>query len=771
MTTPAPDKLQADDSSARASAGAPPWLALVALALLFALVRIGLAPPAAKPASASTSEFSAERAATMLERVIGTDGKPHPAGSAEHARVRERLIAELTGLGYEPSVQEALVDGGDGEVTLVRNVLARAKGASTAKAVLLCAHYDSVAAGPGASDDGAGVAALLEIARALRDGFPRQRDVIFLFDDAEELGLQGARAFVGEHPWAKDVAVVVNLEARGTSGPSMMFETSANNRELMRIFARSVRRPVAISAAYEVYKRMPNDTDLSVFKEAGFAGYNFAFLGGGRQYHTPLDDLAHLSRASLQHHGDNALSLVQVLANETGDLESDDDAVYADVLGVALIAWPTQLSPWLAGGALAAIAVATVLLVRSGRARAASVLAGVVACGMQVLAAATLGFLLVTAVTLFRNEEAPWGAEPLPLRALLFGGAALAALALARIGFVRRAGFFGLWCGTWLAIASIGLVLALTVPSTCYLFVVPAILAAVVGLFASRLPTERANARAGQLVLWTLVPLALLWFPLVIGLELSFELHFAWLLTAPLGLLLAACTPSFATASSIAVRTAITVIAAVCVLAFGAALVVPARSADAPEVMNLVHYQDSDAKKAIWQVVRGGADLRVGPNVSFDGFASPPPGWLAAKKPPKVMAAAVATTASPEITTIDGSTSSAADRRIRARVRAPRGALELSAVLPPHARVVSLRWRDHTLAMGPYVHGVRVRAIGTDEVEIEVAVQGSEPVEAFVFDVASEMPPEATAILADRPPTRVPRSLGDASIVVRRVTL
>ena len=61
------------------------------------------------------------------------------------------------------------------------------------------------AGGAGGGGRGSGVAAILEAARAIKTGPALRNDVILLLTDAEELGLLGARAFVEQHPWAKDV--------------------------------------------------------------------------------------------------------------------------------------------------------------------------------------------------------------------------------------------------------------------------------------------------------------------------------------------------------------------------------------------------------------------------------------------------------------------------------------------------------------------------------------------------------------------------------------
>src|SRR5207253_129548 len=129
---------------------------------------------------------------------------------------------------------------------------------------------------------------------ALKNSPPLERDVILLIDDGEEAGLFGAEAFVHEHPWAKDVGLVVNLDARGNRGSSVMFETSEGNGWLIAEFARAVPHPLAASLSMDVYRLLPNDTNMTVFKRAGMAGLNFAFVGGLSAYHTPSDTPANL---------------------------------------------------------------------------------------------------------------------------------------------------------------------------------------------------------------------------------------------------------------------------------------------------------------------------------------------------------------------------------------------------------------------------------------------------------------------------------------------
>ena len=217
-------------------------------------------PPAALSASAPQSVFSAERA---MKHVLAIAQRPHPIGSAEHDQVRDYLLAQLRILGLEPQVQNTTGVGTRyADAGRVQNILSRMPGRqSGGPAVFLVAHYDSVEAGPGAGDDGAGVAAILETVRALQAGAPLVHDVVVLFTDGEESDLLGAAAFVREHPWAKNVAMVLNLEAGGTTGRSLMFETGLGNLDTVRVL-RTVPGVTAGSVFTTIYRTMPNDTPV-----------------------------------------------------------------------------------------------------------------------------------------------------------------------------------------------------------------------------------------------------------------------------------------------------------------------------------------------------------------------------------------------------------------------------------------------------------------------------------------------------------------------------
>jgi hypothetical protein len=298
--------------------------------------------PTPLPASAPATEFSAERA---MRHVNVVAHQPHPSGSAEHHRVREYLLEALRGLGLDPQVQETVGVGTHNSVAAhIWNVIARLPGRQAGgPAVLLAGHYDTVAPAPGAGADGAAVATLLETLRALRAGPPLEHDIIAIFTDGEEAGLTGSAAFVREHPWAHDVGVVLNFEGRGTSGPSVLFESNPGNLDAVRTLRR-VREASANSLFVTVARLLPNDSDLSEFLLLGQPALNFGFSDGLERYHSAQDDAAHLNTGSLQHHGVQALALARAFADGPLPRPRTGDAAFFTVPGVGIIVYPMWLT-------------------------------------------------------------------------------------------------------------------------------------------------------------------------------------------------------------------------------------------------------------------------------------------------------------------------------------------------------------------------------------------------------------------------------------------
>lgn len=375
-------------------ASAPRRAELLLYALLLAAVVVALradAPPPALGMEAAPDVFSAGRAAVELQRIAAA---PRALGSAHHAEVAEHLAATARALGFEVEFQDTDIASLEWEDALegarVRNVIAVRRGEASTGALLVMGHYDSVPTGPGAGDDGAAVAAMLEAMRAIASGPRLKNDLIFLFTDAEEVGLLGSEAFVEQHPLAKQVAVALNFEGRGTRGPSLMFQTSPEAAWLVRRLASSTPHPMGTSLAGEVYARMPADTDLSAFLRRGVAGMNFAFIEGPMGYHTELDRPEALDPRSLQHHGENLLGLVRDLGQAdfkaTVGREPGED-VYFNLAG-SFIRYPAWLAPWLA---FLAAGVSITAIVRQWRARRIRIGAVAVSTGALILIAILAG--------------------------------------------------------------------------------------------------------------------------------------------------------------------------------------------------------------------------------------------------------------------------------------------------------------------------------------------------------------------------------------------
>lgn len=284
---------------------------------------------------APLSEFSTQRA---LQTVKTMSAKPHYVGSKNHETVALYLQKELQNLGLQTSFQEGFTMTEKGTLVKSKNILAKIKGTANSKSLLLLSHYDSAphSFSHGASDDAAGVATIIESVRAfLHNKTAHKNDIIILFSDAEELGLNGAALFVSQHQWAKEVGLVLNFEARGSSGPSyMLMETNKGNAKMVEAFSNGGSQyPVSNSLLYSVYKMLPNDTDLTVFREEGkIQGFNFAFIDGHYNYHTAQDKFEHLDPKTLAHQGTYLYPLLNHFANaDLKNLNSTEDNVYFSV--------------------------------------------------------------------------------------------------------------------------------------------------------------------------------------------------------------------------------------------------------------------------------------------------------------------------------------------------------------------------------------------------------------------------------------------------------
>lgn len=296
---------------------------------------------------------SGVRAIETLDMLLGDEQLPHPAGSKENQFVRVRLLHALNELNAQTWVL-GLTDG-DGSRKDMANIVARIDGAPRGRPLILATHYDSSPLGPGAGDAGQCVAAILETLRVLKSQ-PSQYELWCLFTDGEERGLWGATDLVARKdlPWGSELPLVINFDARGDQGAALLYETHAHNLQAMRVAASALAVPrVSTSLMVNVYQRLPNGTDFTRFRKAGWAGWNFAVIDGAERYHTADDTIENLSLRSIQHFASHAINFIRKLDSLTADeLRSIDDSepgVFFDVLGQFLIVYPASWNWWQLG--------------------------------------------------------------------------------------------------------------------------------------------------------------------------------------------------------------------------------------------------------------------------------------------------------------------------------------------------------------------------------------------------------------------------------------
>ena len=299
------------------------------------------------PDGAPRTEFFSEIASAHIQSI---SQKPHPMGSEENLKVRDYIVAELLKLGITAEIQTTQVPeyytGQPSKLVDLNNIIAVIPGTASSGTIALSGHYDTVPTSFGANDDGSAVATLLEAARVLLAGPPLRNNVLLLFTDGEEPGQfrYGARYFVDSYDNVEDIRVVLNFEALGKSGPSIMFETAPGNDWLIEAFSKATPNPVAFSFMSDLYRSVARGgTDFIAFEESGINGMDFAYPFERTIYHTALDASDTLELRSLQHHGDYATDLTRYFGNQDLDESASgghQDYVFHSFFGTTLVYYP-----------------------------------------------------------------------------------------------------------------------------------------------------------------------------------------------------------------------------------------------------------------------------------------------------------------------------------------------------------------------------------------------------------------------------------------------
>ena len=728
-------------------------------------------PPAIVPADAPSGEFSSGRALKHVEVIAAS---PHPIGSAEHAAVRDYLMQQLSAAGLNPEIQKSAAVNADSYGPLrggqIENVVARLGGTANSKAVLLVGHYDSVPNGYGASDNGAAVGAMLETLRALKTAPPLKNDVIFLFSDGEEAGLLGAKAFVDEHPWAKDVGLVLNFEARGNGGPSIMFETSRGNGWLVKQFAEAAPFPVGNSLAYEVYRLLPNDTDMSVFKRAGYAGMNFAYVDGLAHYHTQLDSVSELDQRSLQHHGLSLLSL----SRRFGDLDLREvrrpNAVYFNLPGMKLVNYS---GVWVLPLAVL-IALVFLGLLIFGLRRKRLALSGIVIGFLAFLASLVASGLVVTglwkllALWVNRNGGAPSG-ETYQDKIFLVGFIALtiAITAALHLVFRRKVSLPNLMAGGllwWLLLLVLASALA---PGASYLFAWPLLFSlGAFGFLLARADAESVGAYKLQLIL-TLgaIPGIILLAPTIQQVYTGLTVRMAGAIMVLVVLLLALLMAHFEALARWRKWALPSVAAAVGFGFIAAGLISSDANARQPRQDQLFYGLNADTGKASWLTFDQAPNEWTSQYLTWrpeyqpivDFAPASTQGWF-----PRAAAESIVV-AAPNIEVL-GDASNNGIRKLRLRVTSPRQAPHLAVYVDSKAEVVNaLLNGKQTSSTLPYASAARAsrwalqyKNAPAEGIELTLEVKASEPLKLRIVDQSAGLPMLPGVSFQPRPPHLIP---------------
>jgi peptidase M28-like protein len=709
------------------------------------------------PAKTAAGQFDTGRALARLERILG-EQRPHPVDSAANDAVRARLLAELRGLGLRPAVDDHFTCNGPAKgrsiaCARIRNVTATI-GPAGGSHVLLASHYDSTPAGPGASDDGIGMAAMLETAALLKDR-PLRRPVTFLFDEGEETGLIGARAFLEHDPLAARVDSLINLESRGVTGPAIMFETGGPKGAAISAFARSSTRPVANSATADFYRLIPNSTDVAVFAERPWAILNFAVIGNETRYHSPGDTLAALDRRSVAHIGDQVLAAARALASAPLP-PAGGDRLYADILGRRLLTIPAEAGFPLLGGLI--LLFAWLGRQRRGGLRRA---AGTVAAAL--LGSTAFAFLAQALLGLLR-PGAYWRAYPEATGAGVYVTAAAAGL-IAILCLARPLARDRLRASFWLIFLGLGASIGLAAPGALIFFLFPPLVAGAGMILERRWPGAET---AAAWLAWILLFLS--WGPLLHLTEILLDFDAAWSFAPFAALILfPALIELKPLATRLPARPLLALSAAAAVFGWTPAALAPAYSADRKQEFGIEYAWHATDKEGQWMVVHDGGPLpaafhtlgrfRRGVEVPWSTRKR----WAVAAPPIPI---------EPPALEHLGERKEGSDRLVSLRLRT-NGAETVRLRLKPDSRLSAVKaggWaRRFGRGKADEDFVFRCHGRSCDGLRVDLTIGSPAQVEAILMGVRSGLPEAGRMLVAARPAYAAPQYSADSSIAMRRV--
>ena len=733
------------------------WRGMLVIALLLAAFAVKgalFAPPLAVTDSTDPTYFSTNRALARLDRILG-DQRPHPVDSVDDDVVRNRLIAELNAIGLQPRVQEVEDCSGFPKSRVVscsrvRNVIATIPGRAPRPQLLLNAHYDSTPTGPGAGDDGIGVAALLEVGSILKAA-PPPRPVTLLFNEGEEYGLNGAAAFVRHDPEASRVNSLINIDGRGVTGPAVMYETSDPNRAAMAAYASATRRPYANSLSTDFARLIPNSTDVVFFKPKGWTLLNYGFIGNETRYHSPGDRIEALNRATVGHIGSEVLAATSTLASLPDPARAGQErTVFTDIVGRIFIQLPLTIAALLLGLLLAAA------LILAWRRKA-------LGKPLVVAAAMVVGGTAAAAIAgIAANMARPgdfWRAYPLVVFLALY-----AFLLLVMAGAWARFGS-GLdrprmRSAAWLLILLLGAALSLALPgATIFFLLAPAL--ALVGIAID----GRSPQAATLLALAATVVQFLMFAEFLAAIEMLLIDGPLWAVV-PLAAL--AVLPVLVELEPTRLRPALALTTLAALGLTVAALAVPRASAERPLGFTIDYYREANFGAADWAIATKQAPLPASFPGKWRKGTLPYNGrtrWIA---PAPLLASPVATAR------LVASAPAGSGRRIRVAL-SPGGGDAVSIRFPEGAKVLALGLPGEAVPVPangePKKAALRCTGRSCEGLVIEALLGESRAVTVELYATRFGLPPQGAPLAAARAPNAIPQYAPDSTITRSHVKL
>jgi hypothetical protein len=611
-----------------------------------ALLVLTFLPPLAA-CSRTAGVFSEQNARAHVSMLAGTIGS-RPIGSEANARARAYVIDQLRLYGYDVRVQETDARRPEiGRTAHVSNIIATLSG-HRPEAFGLVSHYDSAPESPGAADDGLGVAVVLETARVLAARPERKWTTFVLVTDGEEANLMGAAALVTDRVIASNLKAYINVEAAGSDGAAVLFQTGPGNGWPTGAWARRAPHPRGGSFGIEVYRRLPNDTDFTIFARENIAGLNFAAVDEGYTYHTARDEPDRLTSRCLRTTGENIAAVAMTLDGMDITTRQRWEATYFDIGRVSAVSYGMVVS-WVIDAAALLLGVAAWIRVMSAALRVAGPLRWIVAAVWSLIGTAVVSFAMIGATWALRTAREvfhPWYAHPDRLFLLLLAVGLTAGWGIARIGAVLPMRVRGIRdpTVTWSLTLPVWILLSAGAtwftPSAAYLWTVPLLTAAAcliaVSVSRRRIPDGVSRMREIELMrISSIVVLAVtgtLWLRNTVDL-----LQFATAVFGRLPLIM----PVYVFAAVIAAAGVMVVpplmaalarrapirrpalVSAFCLaaiaIATAAAALAPAYTYERPLRRHVRALQEPDGATAIWEVasIEPGLDLGFGAPIGW----------------------------------------------------------------------------------------------------------------------------------------------------------